>query len=215
MEAAEGMSGRKAQAARNDKAILAAAREVFIEDPAAPISSVAARAGVGISALYRRYDGKDVLLQTLCAEGLRRYITIVETALAGSDPWESFASFLADLIEADVHSLTVHLAGTFDSTSELRELATATGTLTTRLLRRAKAAGVVRRDLQVNDLPMILEQVGAVRLGDSRRTNALRRRYLALQLAALRVDPAGANAPEALPGSAPTNQEYRQRWIRR
>lgn len=74
---------------------------------------------------------------------------------------------------------------------------------------------MVRRDLHVNDLPMILEQVGAVRLGDSQRTNALRRRYLALQLAAVRVEPASADTPEALPGSAPTNQEYSQRWISR
>ncbi len=48
------LSGRKAQAARNDTLILAAARAVFTADPSAPIAAVAERAGVGISALYRR-----------------------------------------------------------------------------------------------------------------------------------------------------------------
>jgi AcrR family transcriptional regulator len=67
-------SGRKAQAERNDQTILDAARAVFPREPAAPISAVAKEAGVGISALYRRYAGKDELLQTLCADGLRRYI---------------------------------------------------------------------------------------------------------------------------------------------
>jgi AcrR family transcriptional regulator len=56
------LSGRRGQAARNDERILAAAREVFIADPKAPISAVAARAGVGISALYRRWPGKEDLV---------------------------------------------------------------------------------------------------------------------------------------------------------
>src|ERR1700730_6887879 len=50
MQRAGPMSGRRAQAARNDDLILDAAREVFIADPGAPISAVAERAGVGISA---------------------------------------------------------------------------------------------------------------------------------------------------------------------
>ena len=48
------LSGRRGQAARTTSESCAAAREVFIADPRAPISAVASRAGVGISALYRR-----------------------------------------------------------------------------------------------------------------------------------------------------------------
>ena len=88
------LSGRKAQANRNDEVILRAAREVFVADPAAPISAVAKAAGVGISALYRRYEGKEVLLQTLCAEGLATYIACAEAALAveGRSAHEIFGS---------------------------------------------------------------------------------------------------------------------------
>src|SRR5690348_174390 len=75
-------SGRRAQAARNDAAILAAAREVFVANPSAPIADVAKRAGVGISALYRRYPSKEALLHELCADGLRRYISAAEAASA-------------------------------------------------------------------------------------------------------------------------------------
>ena len=60
------MNGRRAEAARNDELILAAAREVFIDHPSAPISTVAARAGVGIGALYRRYESKEELIRVLC-----------------------------------------------------------------------------------------------------------------------------------------------------
>src|SRR4029079_6313948 len=46
------MSGRQAEAARNDQRILESARAVFVADPGAPITAVAKHAGVGISALY-------------------------------------------------------------------------------------------------------------------------------------------------------------------
>ena len=79
------LSGRRAQAARNDELILQAARAVFVSDPSAPISAVAERAGVGISALYRRYGSKEELLRQLSGDGLRRYIAEAEAALADEE----------------------------------------------------------------------------------------------------------------------------------
>jgi len=142
MAGATPLSGRQAQARRNDGVILAAAREVFLRDPRAPISAVAEVAGVGISALYRRYPSKEVLLQTLCADGLRRYIDVAERSLvAGLDPREAFAGFLSGIVESDVHSLTVHLAGTFTPTEELRGLVTTANALTTRLMKNGNSSG--------------------------------------------------------------------------
>src|SRR5690348_13323534 len=112
-------SGRARQAARNDETILRAAREVFLEDHRAPIAAVAERAGVGISALYRRYAGKEDLLRKLCHDGLRVFIAEAERAAAEPDPWLALAAFLEGVVDADVHSLTVHLAGTFTPTPEM------------------------------------------------------------------------------------------------
>src|SRR3954451_24939107 len=101
-------SGRRAQAARNDERIIEAAREVFIANPSAPISAVAERAGVGISALYRRYPSKEALLRTLCFDGLKLYNRLLEEALAArGDPWEIFAGWLRRTIDPDTHSLTL------------------------------------------------------------------------------------------------------------
>src|ERR1700754_920991 len=108
--------GRRQQAARNDEAILAAAREVFLADPKAPIAAVAERAGVGISHLYRRYGGKENLLRLLCHDGLRRYLAEAQAAVdepAETNGFVALAGFLERVVVADVHSLTVHLAGTF------------------------------------------------------------------------------------------------------
>src|SRR6185312_841263 len=89
------MSGRQAEAARNDERILEAARAVFVADPGAPISAVAEHAGVGVGALYRRYESKEELLRRLCADGLQRFIGAAEAALADrGDPWEAFAGFM-------------------------------------------------------------------------------------------------------------------------
>src|SRR5580693_4530582 len=62
----DALPGRQGQARRNDALILEAAREVFLNDPKAPVAAVAEHAGVGISALYQRYPSKEDLLRRLC-----------------------------------------------------------------------------------------------------------------------------------------------------
>jgi AcrR family transcriptional regulator len=203
------LRGRQAEAARNDGVILDAAREVFMREPGAPISAVAEQAGVGMGALYRRYAGKEELLRTLCSDGLHRFIALAEAALADDgDPWEAFAGFVQGVIDSDVHSLTVRLAGTFTPTPELHELAAHASALADRVFCRAKESGALRPDLHVNDIPMIFEQITAIRLGDPERTATLRRRYLALVLDALRVPPGATR----LPGPPPSSEEFSGRW---
>jgi AcrR family transcriptional regulator len=202
------LSGRRAEAALNDERILQAAREVFVENPASPISRVAERAGVGISAVYRRFDSKEELLQRLCSDGLDMFIEAAEAALADErDPWTVFAEFMRRLVDADMHSLTLRLAGTFPSTDELRRKSTHGHSLQVEIIERLRTAGAVRRDFEVDDLPMLLEQIAAVRLGGERRTRALRHRYLTLILDALKPE-----CVSALPEPGPTADELRARW---
>jgi AcrR family transcriptional regulator len=205
------LSGRRAQAARNDERILDAARAVFIADPDAPISAVAKRAGVGISALYRRYESKEELLRRLCGDGLKRYNAAAEAALADTgDPWTAFTEFMGRIVDADTHSLTLRLAGTFTSTDELRRDAGRAQELNLRLIERTKAAGAIRTDLTADDLSFIFEQLAAIRVRDEQRTHQLRHRYLALQLDALHNP-----STTPLPGPPPSWKEVSQRWERR
>lgn len=202
------LSGRKAQAARNDKLILDAAREVFTADPGAPISAVAERAGVGISALYRRYASKEDLLRRLSSEGLGIYIAAVEKALADEgDPWAAFADFIRRVVDADTHSLTLRLAGTFTPTEDLYRESERAQELNVRLFERTKAAGTIRSDIEVSDISLLLEQLAAIRVAGEERTRQLRRRYLALHLDALRT-PSGS----MLPGPPPSWEEINRRW---
>jgi AcrR family transcriptional regulator len=202
------MSGRRAQAARNDDLILDAAREVFIADPGAPISAVAERAGVGISALYRRYTSKDDLLRRLSLDGLHRYIAAAEAALADEgDAWTAFARFMSRVVGADTHSLTLRLAGTFVPNEELYREATRAQELNMRLFDRVRSAGAIRPDVEVDDIALLLEQLAAIRAGDGTRTAQLRQRYLALILDGLRRASA-----TPLPGPPPSWREISERW---
>ncbi|MEU4243253.1 helix-turn-helix domain-containing protein [Actinoplanes sp. NPDC026619] len=196
-------AGRAQQAVRNNEAILAAAREVFLADKRAPISAVAERAGVGISALYRRYASKEDMLRTLCADGLQRFIAEAERAAAIKDYWAAFESFLRGVVDADVHSLTVHLAGTFPPDEQLAADATRANELAVGLFERARP--FMRADAAPADVTMILEMCAAARVPDAERTRELRGRYLTMLLDGLR-----AGGP--LPGPAPTVAELNWRW---
>jgi len=204
------LNGRRAEAARNNGRILAAARAVFADDPEAPIAAVAARAGVGIGALYRRYPSKEILLHTLATEGLARHQALLDAALADDGaPWDAFAGFLRAAVEAGSGSLTVRFAGDFPAGDALHEAGRAALTATQRVIARAQEAGVVRADLAVGDLALLLEQIQATRLGDDARAAALRQRMLALFLDGLR-----APGTSPLPASPPTWAELRGRYDR-
>lgn len=202
------LSGRRAQAARNDQRVLDAARAVFTADPGAPIAAVAARAGVGISVLYRRYRSKDELLQRLSLEGLQRYIDVAEAALADSgDPWTAFTQFMGRCLDAGAGSLTLRFAGSFTATDELYRLGGLAHDATQRLLDRTTSAGALRADVAVGDLSLIFEQLQAVHVADEQRTSQLRQRYLRLILDALHTP-----AAPPLPGPAPSWDEISRRY---
>jgi AcrR family transcriptional regulator len=202
------LDGRRAQAARNDGLILEAAREVFTNDPQAPISTVAQRARVGIGALYRRYGNKEGLLRALCADGLQRYVSEVEAALADPrEPRVVLRDFMRRAVDADTHSLTLSLAGTFEPDERLwRDAARATR-LNHHFYDKMKAAGALRADVEVEDFALIFEQLAAIKGPTAERTAALRRRYLALILQALQT----TNATP-LAGAPPTEAEITERW---
>jgi AcrR family transcriptional regulator len=200
------LSGRRAEAARNDERILESARAVFLADPQAPITAVAKHAGVGISALYSRYGSKEELLRKICLDGLARFVAETEVALADErDTWSVFSDFMCRLVDADTSSLTLALAGTFTPTAEMFNLAERANELLAELFARVKP--LLRSGVEVHDVSLVFELVAAVKISDRARTEQLRRRYLQVILDGLR-----AIERDPLPGPAPTWQEMNERW---
>jgi AcrR family transcriptional regulator len=202
------LSGRRREAARHDAEILDAAREVFLANPAAPVSEVAARAKVGISALYRRYASKDDLLRELARDGLVRYRAELEAALADDrDPWTVYSDCLSRILDGGSQALAQRLAGTFTPTPELGELAQRAGTLALEVHRRAQRDEALRADVSADDVVLVLETLSAIALPGADGGRALRQRYLALFLQALRAPGAGP-----LPGHPAGPAELAARW---
>ena len=202
------LSGRRREAARNDVEILEAAREVFLADPTAPVAAVAARAKVGISALYRRYPSKEDLLRELARDGLARYSAELERAMADDrDPWTVYAECLARILDGGSQALAQRLAGTFAPTPDLTELAKRAGTLATAVHRRAQRDNALRKDVSHEDVVLLLETLNSITLPGRDGGHSLRRRYLALLLQALR-----APGADPLPGRPASPAELTARW---
>ena len=205
------MSGRQAEAARNDQRILESARVVFVNDPGAPITAVAKHAGVGISALYTRYGSKEELLRQLCTDGLQIVVQETEVALerieAGhEDPWVVFADFMRRLTDADTSSMTRALAGRFAPTPEMFALAERSSRLLSEFFERIR--DTLRPELSVHDISLMFEVVAAIKLGSSpERTAQLRQRYLAVIMSGMHRSATGD-----LPGPPPAWQEINERW---
>jgi AcrR family transcriptional regulator len=205
---AKGLPGRKQEAARNDATILVAAREVFLNDASATMAAVSERAGVGIGALYRRYPNKEALLRQLCYDGLRQYNAVAEEALAESDGWQTLTHFLEHVVEADVHSLTVKLAGLFTPDEEIAPDVERSAVLTSEIVSRAHASGRLRPDFTDQDVPWVMDACAAISHPNAKRTTELRRRCLAVLIDGLTVR-------SELPGPAPVGADYAWRWERR
>ena len=172
---------------------------------------MAERAGVGISALYRRYASKEELLRKLCSDGLARYIEESEKALADDrEPWVAFVAFLHALVDADTNSLTQRLAGTFTPTPDLWRDAARAAELNQAIYARTKE--YLRPGIVVEDFAVILEQITSIKLGDEARTNQLRHRYLTLMLVAMLRPGVRPGGGSELPGPPPGNDELADRW---
>ena len=110
------MGTRKDVAERNDRTLLQAARDVLAEDGAhASVAAIAARAGVGIGSLYRRYKTKEELFQRLTLVSLDHWNEAAEQGLADPDPWAGLAAFVRGCVEFGQGSLAP-IAGAIEVT---------------------------------------------------------------------------------------------------
>ncbi|HEY0216850.1 MAG TPA: helix-turn-helix domain-containing protein [Cellulomonas sp.] len=82
-------------AVRNDERVLDAARSVLAErGPQVSMEDIAARAGVGVGTIYRRFPGKDALLDAVAGLLVAEIDHAADDALADPDPGEGLESFL-------------------------------------------------------------------------------------------------------------------------
>jgi AcrR family transcriptional regulator len=206
-----------ASADHTDRALLRAAREVIASDGAhASVAGIAARAGVGIGSLYRRYRSKDELFQHLCEVALDEWLQAAEQGLAYDDPWEGFAHYFNAGIDFGPGSLAT-LAGTIEVTPRMAAKSQRSDEAIDALVARARAAGVLRPDVTPVDLALLIEQLSKSPLLEQLHSQgrhdldeaAMNARS---RLAAIALDGLRSPSRGPLPGSAPSERLITERW---
>jgi len=210
-------AARRSEVERNDRALLRAARAVVAEDGAhASVATIAARAGVGVGTLYRRYPTKEHLFQHLCILALHDYLRAVEEGLAHDDPWDGFAHYVTHAMLAGTGALGA-IAGTIEITDDMSAISARGDAAAEDLVRRAHGTGVLRADVGAVDIALLIEQLGrsplVEQLTRQGRTDLVdaaehaRRRVIAMALDGLR-----APAPALLPDPQPGWELFSERW---
>jgi AcrR family transcriptional regulator len=201
----------RADAARNRAAILAVAREVFAEQGlAAPLETIAARAGVGIATLYRRFPTREKLVAAALTEKVAEYADAAEQALAVADPWEGFAGFVRQICElqAGDRGLSDLLAMTLAADEQVEQLRRTANDRVITLIERAKANGALRPDFAGEDLVLLLIAAAAVMHVTRADAPGAWRRFVAVSLDGFRCQDA-PSLPEP-----PTTAQMTQAMLR-
>jgi AcrR family transcriptional regulator len=150
----------RADAERNRTALLAAAREVFGEQGLdASLDEIARRARVGNATLYRRFPNRRELVAEVFAGRMTDYVELAERTLHEPDPWAAFVGYLTQLCEmqaTDRGLSELLVTTTFDGDPRLTELRGMAQRGATEVIRRAQAAGVLRRDFTRQDISLLM-----------------------------------------------------------
>jgi AcrR family transcriptional regulator len=183
---------RRADARRNEEALIEAAAAVFLEAGVeAPIRDIAAKAGVGTATIYRHFPTRADLIIAVyrhqvdgLAEAGPRLLETSASPYAALEAWvDLFVDFLVTK-----HGLAAVLQADEACFDPLHEYFLASLVpVFADILGAAAAAGEIRLDLEPRDL---LRGVGSLCIGADRdrRRDRDARRLVALLIAGLRTD---------------------------
>ncbi len=154
--AAAGGRSLRADAARNVEQIRAAAIAAFHgRGLATPLEEIAAAAGVSKGTIYTRFGGRAGLIDAVIGELVAaRMHAIMDSALAGNDPWERVATYVGDRRDLQYRepAFTDALLMTYPDSAQLVALAERATEVSSRILADGRAARVVRPDFTAGDL---------------------------------------------------------------
>ncbi len=199
----------RADALRNRKLIIAAARELLVEQgPDIPLDEVARRAGVGNATLYRHFPDRGELIHRVTLDVMSRIADQAEAALAEeTDSFEALRRFVHAAADERIGALCPLLAEGVDR--DHPEHAAARDRLDRAieaLMDRARRDGRLRGDIAVGDLMVAITQLTRPLPGNAcGGFDQFIHRHLQLFLDGLHTP-----ARSELPGSAATLEDLRQ-----
>jgi AcrR family transcriptional regulator len=211
MDEADGGRPLRADARQNRERILAAARDVFVEQgAAAPLEEISRRAGTGIATLYRRFPDRQLLVRAVILDSLAR--TNEEARLAAEeepDPFAALARYMHRALDIRVAAVIPALLEEFPLDDAELKAASETGAqLIEELIAAAKRAGTLRGDVTFADIGTLVVRLSRPLPGAFPReiNDQLGHRHLDLLINGLRAVPDGAAVIE---GPAMSREELR------
>ncbi|MFB7723011.1 MULTISPECIES: TetR/AcrR family transcriptional regulator [unclassified Nocardia] len=196
----------RADAARNQQRIIAAARELFADRGLeVTLDDVAERAGVGVGTVYRRFANKQELILEVFDAMVTELAAAVELALHHPDPWQG----LVELFEYSCRHMSIN-RGFGEVVLELHDSMDRFTAMKERVrpgmqavIRRAKEAGALQPDIEAGDFFAMVNMVDGV-AGFARPVNTeVWQRYMALVLNGVRGD----DVPRIIPTQPPLTDD--------
>ena len=149
----------RADARRSREAILAAAGELFAaRGSEVQMDEIADQAGLGMGTLYRHFATKQALLTAIIAQRFVAMIDLARIAEEVANPGASFQTLLFSYLEAaerDAAFRYAILGPEKTDWDQIAEQKAQFAEIAERILRRAVAAGHLRRDLTFADFVSI------------------------------------------------------------
>lgn len=198
----------RADAERNRARLLAAAGELFAaRGLGVGLEEIARHAGVGVGTAYRRFRDKEALIEALFEDRIAGIEALAHDALLREDPWEGLVAFMDGAVRMQVadRGLKEALFGSEAAAAPMEGARRRITPLVEEIVRRAQAAGRLRPDVGVTDLPLLQFVISEVAVFGAE----LAPRYLALVLDGLRTP-----APTPLPVPGLTQDELQRRLKR-
>lgn len=178
----------RSDAARNRARVLEiAAGQLADGDTSLPMNAIARLAGVGVGTVYRHFPTRQSLLESLAEASFERLVDEARSAADDPDPAAGFTRLLRFSLRCqldDIGLATILASPEFECPQTMRLGAELMG-FVTRLLDRARQAGVIRPDISADDIRRLMCGVEhAVRTGGDDPGDA--DRYLQVLIAGLR-----------------------------
>ncbi|WP_030379016.1 MULTISPECIES: TetR/AcrR family transcriptional regulator [unclassified Streptomyces] len=174
-------------ALRNDAIVIDAARAVFAEQgPQASMEAIASRAGLGVGTIYRRFAGKDALLDAIARLFVDELDQAAAAALAHPDPAAGLEEFL-EFVGAFNAEKRRYAAALADRVSGDDETSARTADRVRQLTRKAVDAGYLAQDVTAGDMKALIVAIRAVVAASPDGDDTSWRRFLRLHLAGLRA----------------------------
>lgn len=155
----------RADAERNRRRLLEAARQAVAEEgPEVTIEAIAARAGVGVGTVYRRFASKQALLEAVAGDRIAKIERACCNARDQTDPWDGFCQLARFLVETQtrdrgfVHAVGEQLVGPDGQLANAGQHAFAS---VAEVIVRAQRTGAMRADIDLGGVLWLLSSLAA------------------------------------------------------